>query len=144
MRLNLLYISLLGTSILFLGCHVYYTGIVINNTRDTISITTKPSLLVYERDKHYEKLVQLNTGENHTTFSCFIPPNDSLIFNSGPSYSSTLSVIEYLKINKASKDSLIFISRKTIREHVKVFKRKFNKVTIGIVVTDSIFNVPGK
>lgn len=121
---------------LLTSCHVYYKGFLINNTRDTIMVTTKPSVLIYEKDLNYEELLKKNLEDNDSIFRGLIMPHDSLLFNSGPSYSTSLSLIQYLKIQRKN-DSIIFVSQKSIRENVKVFTRRYNKVNIGIIITDS-------
>lgn len=70
------------------SCHVYHYGYLINRTTDTLQIVTRPSLLTFWKDNRYEKLVEQNLEKNDSIFRYLIQPNDSLVFNWGPSYSS--------------------------------------------------------
>lgn len=119
------------------SCHVYHYGYLINRTSDTIQIVTKPSLLAFWKDERYEKLKEQNVESNDSVFRCFIKANDSLKFNWAASYSSSLQHINLLEIRNRS-DTLLFPSKKSIMENVKLLKRRVNHIHIGIIITDSL------
>lgn len=113
------------------GCHVYYTGFIINNTKDTLMVTTKPSLLSFEKPDGWPKLTAENLSKDESVFSCQLLPFDTLAFNSGPSYSSSISLIDYLKIERKDKDSIVMSSNKKIRKRTVVLNKRFvNRIKI--------------
>lgn len=126
------------------GCHVYYSGFIINNTKDTLIVTTKPSLLSFEKYGWPELSVE-NLSKDESVFFCQLLPFDTLAFNAGPSHSSSIGLIDYLKIERKDKDSVIMNSNKAIRKNTIVFNRRFaNRVKIGMKVTDSFFTNQSK
>lgn len=98
--------------IMFTGCHVVYTGYVVNETNDTLLITTKPSLLNYYRDEQFEKLEKMNVSQNDSFFQCFVLPHDTLKFNSAPAYGTSLQFIDWLEIRRGNRDKVIFTTQK--------------------------------
>jgi len=145
MKKILIFFYLLVEVVSLCGCHVYYSGSVINDTKDTLLITTKPSLLTFEKDKHWTKLSAANLSNDDSIFFCKILPFDTLAFSSGPSYSSSIGLIDYLKIERKDRDSIIMASNKDIRKRTEVFNGRFNdQIKIGMKVTDSFFTSKSK
>lgn len=144
MKISVLYYLPIA-AIWLCGCHVYVSGFIINNTKDTLMVTTKPSLLSFEKPYVWPKLSAENLAKDESVFSCQVLPFDTLAFNGGPSYSSSISLIDYLKIERKDKDSVIMNSNKAIRKNTVVFSRRFaNRVKLGMKVTDSFFTNQSK
>ena len=138
MKLPALLITLI---ILSSSCHVYYSGSIINRTLDTIKVITKPSLLIFQKDSVYQELVERNLENNDSVFICFVKPNDTLKINGGPSYSSALQSLNYLKASRNKGDSIILGSKKEIKRHTEIIEKKINRFKIAVIVSDSLFSI---
>lgn len=101
-------------------------------------VVTKPSLMVFEKDSYYQNLKARNKSNHDSVFITHLLPFDTLYFNSGPSYSTSLSLLEYLKIESQASDIIVLNSNKTVRKNTEILKRGFYRVLVGIVITDPV------
>ncbi len=137
---NKFIVSVLFVSVVLSGCHLYYNGYIINKTKGPITITTKPSLLLFEKGILSDRLLRQNISENDSEFVCVLLPDDTLIFNSPFAYETAITRLDYLKIKRNLQDSVVMHNEKEIRNYIKRLRRRnFVTFDIGIMVTESFF-----